>query len=196
MPAKEPLNIQMKQTASVSARHTSLLNVAARGDRAAASALVEETGPVVYGFIYARLGGNVEACEDVLQSTYLESIRSAETFRGDASLTTWMCTIARRQIARHFESERKRLLTESHLRLASEAEEASDSGVDLVVERDEVIRALGALPVLQRQALVFRYLDGMSVSEVARELGRTDVQMQSLLQRARAGLKRALTKDD
>ncbi|HVF12797.1 MAG TPA: RNA polymerase sigma factor [Actinomycetota bacterium] len=171
---------------------SSLLIEASKGDRSAAASLVEETGPVIYGFIYARLGGQADACEDVLQSTYLEAIRSAPTFRGDSALSTWMCTIARRQIARHFESERKRLATESHLRLASDEEDQSDPNEDVVADRDEVIRALGTLPVLHRQALVLRYLDGMSVSEVAGELGRTEVQMQSLLQRARAGLKRTL----
>jgi len=172
-----------------------LLNSAAKGDVAAASTILEETGPVVYGFIYARLGGHAQACEDVLQSTYLEAIRSAGSFRGDSSLSTWLCAIARRQIARHFESERRRQVTESHLRLASEEEE-SESSEEIVAERDEVIRALGSLPVLHRQALVLRYLDGMTVAEVAAELGRSEVQMQSLLQRARAALRRTLEAGD
>ena len=173
-----------------------LLNSAAKGDVAAASTILEETGPVVYGFIYARLGGHAQACEDVLQSTYLEAIRSAGSFRGDSSLSTWLCAIARRQIARYFESERRRLVTESHLRLASDEEEQSESSEELVAARDEVIRALGSLPVLHRQALVLRYLDGMTVAEVAAELGRSEVQMQSLLQRARAALRRTLEAGD
>lgn len=182
----------MEQTSTSSVGQSSLLIEASKGDQAAASSLVEETGPAIYGFIYARLGGQADACEDVLQSTYLEAIRSAPTFRGDSTLSTWMCTIARRQIARHFESERKRLVSESHLRLASDEEDQSETSEDIIADRDEVIRALGALPILHRQALVLRYLDGMTVSEVAGELGRTEVQTQSLLQRARAGLKRTL----
>ena len=189
-----PLRRLMEQTREVSS--SSVLLGAVKGDRASAKALVEETSPVVYGFIFARLGGRSEACEDVLQSTYLEAIRSAHTFRGDSTLSTWMCAIARRQIARHFESERRRLVSESHLRLASDEEDHAESGEDIVAERDEVIRALGSLPVLHRQALVLRYLDGMPVAEVARELGRTEVQMQSLLQRARAGLRRSLETPD
>lgn len=185
----------MEQTSPNNTDRSQLLTEASKGDSAAAASLVEETGPVIYGFIYARLGGQADACEDVLQSTYLEAIRSAPTFRGESTLSTWMCTIARRQIARHFESERKRLLSESHLRLASDEDEQSEMSEDVIADRDEVIRALGLLPVLHRQALVLRYLDGMTVSEVARELGRTEVQMQSLLQRARAGLKRTLGAD-
>lgn len=185
----------MEQTSLSKSDTSSLLIASSKGDQTAAASLVEETGPIIYGFIYARLGGQADACEDVLQSTYLEAIRSAPTFRGESSLSTWMCTIARRQIARHFESERKRLVSESYLRLASDEEDQSETSEDVVADRDEVIRALGLLPVLHRQALVLRYLDGLTVSEVAKELGRTDVQTQSLLQRARAGLKRTLGSD-
>lgn len=182
----------MEQLSTSNPITSSPLLAASKGDVAAASALIEETGAVVYGFVYARLGGHADSCEDVLQSTYLEAIRSASTFRGDSALATWICSIARRQIARYFESERRRLVTDSHLRLAAEESGSVDSGEDLVATRDEVIRALGTLPVLHRQALVLRYLDGLKISEIASELGRTEVQVQSMLQRARAGLKRSL----
>ena len=41
-----------------------------------------------------------------------------------------------------------------------------------------------------------KYLDDRSVEEIAIELGRTRVQVQSLLQRARAGLRHQLGEDD
>jgi RNA polymerase sigma factor (sigma-70 family) len=56
--------------------------------------------------------------------------------------------------------------------------------------------ALGRLPVLHRQVLVLKYLDGRSVEEIAEELGRGRVQVQSLLQRARHGLRRQLGTQD
>jgi len=40
--------------------------------------------------------------------------------------------------------------------------------------------------------LVLKYLDDLSVGEIATELGRSPVQVQSLLQRARDGLRRVL----
>jgi RNA polymerase sigma factor (sigma-70 family) len=54
------------------------------------------------------------------------------------------------------------------------------------------VRALGRLPAIHRQVLVLKYLDELSVSEIADELGRSPVQIQSLLQRARDGLRRAM----
>ena len=68
-------------------------------------------------------------------------------------------------------------------------------GRDEVERRDEIVRALGRLPAVHRQVLVMKYLDGLSVSAIADELGRSPVQVQSLLQRARDGLRRALEGD-
>jgi RNA polymerase sigma-70 factor (ECF subfamily) len=65
-----------------------------------------------------------------------------------------------------------------------------------VERRDEVTRALGALSPLHRQVLVLKYLDERSVEEIAAELGRSRVQVQSLLQRARVGLREELDGPD
>lgn len=167
-----------------------LLAGAAAGELSAVRAVIDSAGPTVYGFIFARLGGNAAAAEDLLQETFIEGMRSAHTFRGDASLRTWLCAIARRRLARHYEAERKAELARSGLM-------AIDAPVDVdpVERRDEVIRALGRLPVSHRQVLVMKYLDDLPVERIARELGRTQIQVQSMLQRARAGLRREIEAD-
>lgn len=166
-----------------------LLTRAADGDAAAVRELLDTVGPVVYGFVYARVGGNDGVAEDVVQETFLEAVRSASSFRGDSALSTWMCTIARRRLARHFESERREEVTRSGLSLVRPEEE---EGAPSFENRDEVVQALGRLSPLHRQVLVLKYLDDRSVEDIARELGRTAVQVQSLLQRARDGLRRQL----
>lgn len=50
---------------------------------------------------------------------------------------------------------------------------------------------MGQLPVDQRIALLFRYLDGMSVREVAHAIGRSEKATESLLARGREGFRRA-----
>ena len=172
----------------------SLLRRAAAGEQDAARALLDSTAPVVYGFVYARVGGDQQAAEDLVQATYLEAMRSAGGYRGDAAIETWLCAIARRQVARHYESERRRVRLERKLQLAA-AEQ--DTGEDLAtVDADEMIAALGRLTPHHRQVLVLKYLDGMTVEQIAGELKRSRVQIQSLLQRARDALKRGLSERD
>ncbi|MGI8792909.1 MAG: RNA polymerase sigma factor [Acidimicrobiales bacterium] len=184
-----------------------LLLKAAAGDAGAVRRLLDEVGPTVYGFVFARVGGDSLAAEDVVQDTLLEMVRSAGGFRGDAALSTWVCAIARRRVARHWEAERRASLGGA---VVTEPENergggsAGGDGPNVVTdpsaaaafaeldERDVVIRALGQLPAEHRHVLVLKYLDGEPVAAIAEHLGRTPVSVQSLLQRARDGLREIL----
>jgi RNA polymerase sigma-70 factor (ECF subfamily) len=168
-----------------------LLRQAARGQPDAVRTLLDTAGPVVYGYVLARVGGNGPAADDLVQDTFLEAVRSAASFRGEAALTTWMCAIARRRLARYYEAERRQEVARRGLRAVEEMSVPA-FGSEQVEERDEVVRALGRLPVVHRQVLVLKYLDGQPVAEIAEHLGRSAVQVQSLLQRARDGLRREL----
>jgi RNA polymerase sigma-70 factor, ECF subfamily len=172
-----------------------LLAAAAAGQPAAIRRLLDEVAPVVYGFVFARVGGDRAAAEDLLQETLLEAVRSAAGYRGEAALSTWMCAIARRRLSRHYEAERRANLARAGLRLVTETDEQV-TAAEAVEQRDRVVRALGRLSALHRQVLVLKYLDGMAVEEIATVVGRTRVQVQSLLQRARAGLRAELGDDD
>ena len=167
-----------------------LLQGVARSDPAAVRRLLDDVAPVVYGFLYARVGGNQAAAEDLLQETLLEAVRSSGSYRGEAALSTWMCVIARRRLARHYESERRAEAARHGLQALPDLAPVPEQ--DVFEQRDEVVRALGRMPAAHRQVLVLKYLDGMAVEEIADELGRTRVQVQSLLQRARDGLRREL----
>lgn len=170
----------------------SLLLRAASGEPSAARELLDATSATVFGFIYARVGGVQDAAEDLTQATYLEAMRSASTYRGEAAVETWLCAIARRKVAQHYEAERRRDRLERKLRLVAEEPEPVDEPEQEPVSPEEMIAALGRLTPLHRQVLVLKYLDGLAVEQIADELGRSRIQVQSLLQRARGGLKREL----
>jgi RNA polymerase sigma-70 factor (ECF subfamily) len=166
-----------------------LLRRVAQRDATAVRELLDGPGAVLYGFVFARVGGDQAAAEDIVQETLFEAVKSAASFRGDAALSTWVCAIARRRLARYYERERREEVARSGLTLVPDA--AGDS-VGEIEGREEMIRALGQLPPLHRQVLVLKYLDDLSVSEIAKVVDRSRVQVQSLLQRARDGLRREL----
>lgn len=171
-----------------------LLLAATGAEPAAVRWLLDEVAPVVYGFVFPRVGGDQAAAEDILQETLLEAVRSAGGFRAESALSTWMCTIARRRLARHYEAERRSELTRQSLQLVKAASSAEESAAEADYERqDEVVRALGQLPALQRQVLVLKYIEDLSVQEIAVQVKKSRVQVQSLLQRGREGLRRQLT---
>jgi RNA polymerase sigma-70 factor (ECF subfamily) len=170
-----------------------LLDAVVRRDPTAVRHLLDEVAPIVYGYLYARVGGNEPVAEDLLQETLLEAVRSAGSFRGNAALSTWLCAIARRRLARHYERERRNEAARTGLRLALAPD--PDLEGDIMEDRDEVVRALGRIPPTYRQVLVLKYLDGLSVEEIASEMRRSRIQVQSLLQRARDRLRDELGAD-
>lgn len=170
-----------------------LFEAAAAGEPAAVRWLLDDVAPVVYGFIFARVGGDQPAAEDLLQETLLEAVRSAGGFRGESALSTWMCSIAKRRLVRHYERERRAEVARQSLHLVERGTSASGGHTEADIDRqDEVLRALGQLPALQRQVLVFKYIEDLSVQEIADRVNRSRVQVQSLLQRGREGLRRQL----
>ncbi|MEM9747579.1 MAG: RNA polymerase sigma factor [Actinomycetota bacterium] len=148
----------------------------------------------VYGFLVARTGDRSTA-EDLTTETFLAVTRRAAA---DPSTTdhlgpALLLTIARRRLIDHWREVAAR---DRRIRLArarSVTERGPWSGDDHVDARDErVIEALERLPVRQRGALTLRYVEDLSVSEVAEVLGLGLSATESLLARARRSFERAL----
>jgi RNA polymerase sigma-70 factor (ECF subfamily) len=152
--------------------------------------LYDRALPQVYGYLRPRCG-SVPVAEDLTAETFLAAVSSIR--RGAVSEVTvaWLVGIARHKLVDHW---RRQAREERKLQLAHDEsitmDDRWDSGLDVVRAR-EVLTELGAQ---HRAALTLRYLDGLSVREVADELGRTEHATESLLVRARTAF-RALYED-
>src|SRR5687767_1048138 len=62
--------------------------------------------PALYRFALARLDGQREAAEDVAQTTLYRAIGKLKTYRGEASLLTWLCTFCRHEIFAYAKAHR------------------------------------------------------------------------------------------
>lgn len=145
--------------------------------------------PRVYRYLAARCAGDEALAEEITQQTFVEAIRSRHRFDGRSDAVTWLCAIGRNRLVDHFrrhgrESRRQDRLIATHRDPDEAPWRASET-------RDAVQSAVAALPADQRLALLFRYLDGMSVREVASAIGRSEKATESLLVRAREGFRRA-----
>jgi RNA polymerase sigma-70 factor (ECF subfamily) len=128
----------------------------------------------------------VGLAEELTQQTYVEALRHADRFDGRSNVVTWLCAIGRNKLVDHYRRARRDERRHGELVLLPRADGWHDTET-----RDAVERALGGLPPDQRLALIFRYLDGLTVREVASALGRTESATESLLSRARESFRRA-----
>jgi len=152
----------------------------------------------VYRFALPRLNGDVEAAREVVQATLAKAMRKLGSFRGDASLFTWICQICRREVVDHIRANRRHsrhvvlIDDQPELRMAIEAIEAPEE-YDLVrsygrAETGRLVQSvLDRLPSHYGDALEWKYMEGRSVEEIGERLGIGTTAAQSLLARAKRG---------
>jgi RNA polymerase sigma-70 factor, ECF subfamily len=150
------------------------------------AALYHRALPQVYGYLLPRCGSAVLA-EDLTAETFMAAV-AADKQDGPQELTVaWLVGVARHKLIDHWrrmDRERRRLGV-----IDSGAEPVDDpweAQLDVVSAH----AALSRLSAQQRAALTLRYLDGLPVAEVAKELGRSLHSTETLLVRARAALRR------
>lgn len=138
---------------------------------------------VVYGFVAGRSGDHLVA-EEITAAVFEQA--AVRVARGDSATVTrsWLLTLARRRLIDHW---RRESMANKKWRLlrplaVSTGRDESDLGVE---------RALDALPTRQRAALILRYSDEFSVSEVAEAMDLSYVATESVLARARRGFRAA-----
>lgn len=152
---------------------TALLQRLKDGDQEAWAALVDEWSPKLYNYLMYNTR-NQDDAQDVLSETLLGLVQSIRTFDGNASLKTFIYSIAYRKVADYWRRSRETYELPAWLSVAGPSS-----------TRLEVDEALDELSEQGQQALLLRYHDGLSVAEIAEVLGRSYKATESLLSRVR-----------
>ncbi len=175
-----------------------------RGEEEAFEEFFERHFPGLYRFARTRLGGDADAAEEVAQVTLCKGIGKLATYRGEATLFTWLCTFCRHEISAWY---RRRGRTAPGIDLIEEIPEVRAAleslsstwgeGPDRALGRKEIGRlvqvTLDSLPSHYGDALEWKYLDELPVREIALRLGVSPKAAESLLTRARGAFREAFS---
>ncbi len=151
----------------------------------------------LFRFARTRLEDD-DAAEDIVQTTLVTAIKKLSTWRGEAALFTWLCTLCRRAIAQHWERSQRRPHTrplddDPDVRAELEALAIVVDGPDRDLERRDLARlvqlTLDALPGRYGDVLEWKYIQGLAVAEIAARLESTPKAVESMLTRARAAFR-------
>lgn len=155
-----------------------------------------------------KVRGKLDA-SDVVQQTLLEAHQAMESFRGDdtAAQAAWLRQILARNLAnavrdltRAKRDVRKERALHADLDTSASQLEgllaAGESSPSQKMERHEralrLAEALAKLPESQRDAVVLRHFQGLSLADIAGQLDCTTAAVTGLLQRGLKNLRKSL----
>ena len=158
----------------------------------------------LFRFAVIRLNDDADAAEDIVQQTLCKAIDKIGQYRGDSALFTWLCRICRNTIVDSFRAtDRPRgqvvpFEDSDEIRLALESISAINLGDPEEGTASQQIKrlvrvVLDYLPRSYGQVLEWKYIEGLSVKEIAAHLGVGTKAAESTLTRARNAFRDGFT---
>ncbi len=134
--------------------------------------LVSEQTPSLYRFALA-LTRDPYATEDLVQETFLRAFEGRGTFRGEASVGTWLHRILHNlAVDRARRPEREVLVGDVEAKWQDDAYTVDAAAVaERAESREELEDALVRLPFIYRSAVVLHDVEGWTVKEIAEAQG-------------------------
>lgn len=182
------------------ARDRLLVRRMRQGDEKAMAEFCTTYFPRLYRYVLHRVPRPDDA-DDVVQVVVTNAARRIETYRGDATLYSWLIAICRRELSKFLGAASREGITLSLsdetvlAELVAELEAPALQRPDDASQRNQTIdrvrACLAALPPRHAEALELKYLQGYSSKEIAARFQMSDEAVQSLLARARRTFREA-----
>lgn len=169
------------------------------GDGASFGVLLDKHRLPVVHFLY-RMIQNHAVAEELAQEVFLRVYRSRSTYEATAKFTTWLFRIAT-HLALNSLRDGKNERFQEHLdddrhdlpaRQVSDTHPSVEQFMVYEAKRDEIRRAVAALPEKQRAAVLMHKYEDMEYSQIARVLSCSESAVKSLLFRAYESLRARL----
>lgn len=151
------------------------------GDPAAVEYWFSEYESPLKAFVQTKIDSTHDV-DEIVQETFLSCLKQLPLFRGDASLQTWMFSVARHEIADFY----RKKYAKKALQLLPLSQELLGTKIDNSHEVSEKVKiVLAQMTASSRELLQKKYVDGMRVLDIANELNRSVKSIESELFRAR-----------
>lgn len=168
----------------------SLRRAVLAGDDAAWRALYDGAYEALWAYVVWRAAGLRDLAEEVTQETWLVAVRRLRDFEPrQAPFLAWLRGIAANVL-------RNQLRNQARLRQPLTGDEAAEPGNEKREQAETISVTLADLPEHYEAVLRAKYLDLLSVEEIAAEWDQSAKAIESLLTRARTAFRDAYQKRD
>ena len=143
----------------------------------------------IYRFIYLKVSSQ-EVAEDLSSEVFM---RTWETYRSESTrienIQAYLYQIARNIVADHYRTRKIKIVSvEETVEIIDEADTLQDQAL-VSMEMDRVQKALATIQDDYQNLIIWRYLDELSVPEIAQITGKTEENVRVGIHRALQALK-------
>jgi RNA polymerase sigma-70 factor (ECF subfamily) len=180
----------MQPELPVASTDDEVVRAAIAGDRKAFETLYRRHADRVYGAVLRLAAFDHARAEDLTQEAFVRAWQKLESFRFESAFGTWVYRLAVNvalMSIRARNADPVSIMDDEHL-----PDITSTDNPVRAVERDELEKAIGALPPRARAVLVLHDVEGWKHEEISIELGMAVGSSKAQLHRARGLLRRAL----
>lgn len=156
-------------------------------DRHAAAAFYQQFAPQLRRHILAKVKPTEDA-EEILQDTLFSFLEGLRDFRGNCSIRTYLFSICRNKIIDYYRRKKIGHFVFSQmpqLEMLVSPLLGPEAELDATLVKEKIRLVLGRMLPVHRQVLVLKYLDQVSVEDIAQKLSITFKSAESRLFRAR-----------
>jgi RNA polymerase sigma-70 factor (ECF subfamily) len=177
-------------------RLRALVDLAKDGDAEAFGQLYDHYASGIFRFVYYRVGSR-QLAEDLTSETFVRGLRAIQRFNWQGKdFGAWLTTIARNLIADHFKSSRSRLEIVSDTVPEGRTHAPSPEHEVLTLISNELLfEAVSALPPEQRDCILMRFIQGLTIAQTAAALARSEGAVKQLQLRAVRSLAKTVPGD-
>jgi RNA polymerase sigma-70 factor (ECF subfamily) len=139
------------------------------------------------------LAGDAERARDATQETALRFLKQLPSYRGDSRLTTWSLGIAINVVREMRRSAGRAMLDDGQIADTRPAPGDEPGDAAAAGEQRRLIRAvLAELPERQREAVVLRFFEELSVEETAAAMNCAEGTVKATVHQALRSLKKKM----
>ena len=156
-------------------------------DRRALLLFYHRYAPKMSRFIAGKVGNPADA-EENLQDTLFAFLEAIRDFQGKSNIQTFLFSICHHKVIDYYRRKKIKHAVFSQmpqLEVLISQLSGPEEQLDAVLVKEKIQAVLGRLLPRHRQLLILKYLDGLSVAEIAKQLTLSFKSVESQLFRAR-----------
>lgn len=160
------------------------------GQQADLSPLIERHYHALKGFVYRMTNGDELLSQDMVQEAFLRMIHNIHHYTYPRPFKPWLYAITANLVRNHYQradTRRAHALTADAWEQMPDADQAPEAHLAAADEGRAVSRALASLPYPLREVITLRYVQELSLAEIAAAL---DIPLGTVKSRLNTGLKR------